>query len=80
MWIQCLDGIHHDAVQNAVEKCKGRHLALPIENEKCKIIGSSGVNSVWSQGSQELWFSLFCYRKKEIHQEAGPVRRKSHLG
>lgn len=28
--------VHQNAVQNVVEKCKGRHLALHIENENFK--------------------------------------------
>lgn len=45
-----------------------------------KIIDALVLNYVCSQGSLELWFSLFCQREKEIYQEAGPVHRKSHLG
>lgn len=71
--------VHHDAIQSARKKTQSQALGLRIENEKFKIIGSSALNDVWFQGSLELWFSLFCQRKKEIHQEAGPVHRKSHL-
>ena len=70
-------GVHDDAVQNVVGKCKGKHLALCIENENVKIIGSSVLNYVWSQGSLELWFSLFCQRKKETRQEAASAQEVS---
>lgn len=56
---------------------RGNHSALCIENETFKIIGSSVLNYVWSQGSLELWFSLFCQRKKEIYQEAASPQEVS---
>lgn len=66
-------------------ECSGRRMwrwasGLRRGEWNFKIIDALVLNYVCSQGSSELWFSLFCQRKKEIYQEAGPVHRKSHLG